>query len=94
VVVVYANHQTDFNICETQLADRCQDYSIEIQLWGEGRAQVFRDGQLFQATWQRLNRNDMLTFIDADGNPLPLQVGNSWFQLVPVDIGPRLTITP
>ncbi len=93
VVVVFANHQTDFSICETQVDNRCLAFSIEIQIWGEGRAWLFRDGQRFTGTWRRVARNDMLILTDADGQPLPLQLGNTWFQMVPTDFDRQIAVS-
>ena len=56
---------------------------MEIELVGNGRAVVFRDGERFEGTWTRNNRHDLLTFQDINGDPLPLQVGNSWIQVIP-----------
>lgn len=82
VVVVYALHQLDMNICEYQTATGCNAFSTEIQLWGQGQAVIFRDGLRYDVTWKRENRYDMLTFYDPAGNPVPLQIGNIWFQVV------------
>ena len=58
-------------------------YSIEIQIWGEGRAIVFRDGQAFEGRWLRPQRPDLIRFVDEAGNPIPLKPGNTWIQVVP-----------
>ncbi|WP_376790830.1 DUF3048 domain-containing protein [Thermoflexus sp.] len=81
VVVVYAHHQTT-DIVE----DRLGSLSIEIQIWGSGRVQVFRDGRMFEGQWQRFRREDMLRFVDANGKPIPLKPGNTWFQMAPLDM--------
>ncbi len=81
VVVIFANH------LETDILEDTWGgghMSIEIQVWGQGAALIFRDGQMLQGYWRRENREDMLTFWDGEGNPLPLKPGNSWFQLVPL----------
>ena len=44
-------------------------------------------------TWQRVGRNDQLTFTDAAGNPFPLQIGQSWIQVVPGYIPNSLTVS-
>ena len=81
VVVLYANHlETD--IVEDSTGPRIY-YSIEIQIWGEGRAIVFRDGQAFEGKWVRPQRPDMVRFVDNAGNPIPLKPGNTWIQVVP-----------
>jgi hypothetical protein len=81
VVVVSAHHQeTDF------LEDNVGGghFSIEIQIWGQGPATLFRDGQRFEGRWQRTDRNTMLAFSDLNGAILPLKPGNTWFQVVPL----------
>lgn len=82
VVVVYAHHQTT-DILEDQLGN----YSIEIQIWGSGPVRIFRDGRMLEGQWQRFRREDMLRFVDAQGQPIPLKPGNTWFQMVPLDMG-------
>ncbi len=81
IAVVSANHVVT-DIPETEIGQGAN--SIEIQIWGEGPATIFRDGQRFDGRWQRNDPRDMLTFTDLDGNPLPLAPGNTWFQLVPL----------
>ncbi|MFN2136672.1 MAG: DUF3048 domain-containing protein [Candidatus Promineifilaceae bacterium] len=81
VVVVAAQH-VDTWIPETEVGQGAK--SIEIQIWGEGPATVFRDGLRFEGRWHREEPADMLTFTDLDGNPLPLGQGNTWFELVPL----------
>ena len=95
VVVVYAPHVLS-NICECCSPDyspeACRAFSMEIQIWGEGRALVLRDGLMYEATWKREERDDMLTFYDAAGNPLPLQIGNTWFQMAPSNADDIVTV--
>ena len=81
VVALYANH-LDTDIVEDSTGPRIY-YSIEIQIWGEGRAIVFRDGQAFEGRWVRSQRQDLIRFVDDAGNPIPLKPGNTWIQVVP-----------
>ena len=81
IVVISANH-VESGIPETEVRQGAQ--SIEIQIWGEGPATMFRDGQRFDGHWQRNDPQDMITFTDQEGNILPLAPGNTWFQLVPL----------
>lgn len=85
VVLVYAHHiYTDF--WEEMIGDRSNwKLSIQVQLWGQGTALVFRDGEVIPGIWKREGRNDMLTFYHGDGTPLPLKPGNSWMQVVTLD---------
>ncbi len=94
VIFLTPYHVNDANICEQINNGVCAALSIEIQLWGSGPAVVFRDGQQYNVTWHRDGRNDQLTFTDATGNPFPLQIGNSWVQLVPGYLPNPLTVTP
>lgn len=80
VVVIKANH-VNTEIIE----DTGGSPSIQIQIWGEGPAEIFRDGQRYEAIWRRATPEDMLTFYDQEGQILPLAPGNTWFELVPLD---------
>jgi hypothetical protein len=81
VVGVYVNH-VETLIVEDELGSR----SIQIQLWGEGKATVFRDGKAWDVTWKRPNRPDPLMLIGPDGQLFPLKPGNTWFNTVPLDM--------
>jgi len=59
--------------------------SIQFALWYSNRAIIFRDGMQIEAFWQRWEREDMLTLTDEDGNPIPLKVGNTFFEVIPVE---------
>jgi hypothetical protein len=94
VIVISPVHVEDPTICEEIREGTCRHLSVQIQIWGSGNATIFRDGKRYDATWQRLGRNDLLTFIDAAGQPFPLQIGNSWVQVVPTWLNSPLTVTP
>jgi len=83
VVALYANH-LDTDIVEDSTGPRIY-YSIEIQIWGEGRATVFRDGQAFEGRWVRPQRQELIRFVDDAGHSIPLKPGNTWIQVVPLD---------
>ncbi len=57
--------------------------SIQFALWDSNRALIFRDGGQIEAFWQRWERDDMLTLTDEEGNPIPLKVGNTFFEVIP-----------
>jgi hypothetical protein len=94
VVVIFANHEEDATICEQITNGVCTWLSLQAQIWNSGRVVIFRDGQMVEGTWTRTNRSDMLTFTDASGNPLPLQIGNSWFQMMSIYYSNPLSVTP
>ncbi|MCP5098707.1 MAG: DUF3048 domain-containing protein [Chloroflexi bacterium] len=83
VIIIAPFHVEDGTICEEIREDQCAHLSIQIQIWGEGSGLLLRDGQQFNVNWHRAARNDVLTFTDSNGNPFPMQIGNSWVQLVP-----------
>ncbi len=93
VIYLTPFHVNDPEICEQINNGVCAALSIEVQLWGSGPTTVFRDGQRYDVTWNRVGRNDQLTFTDAAGNPFPLQIGNSWVQIVPGYLPDSLSVS-
>ncbi len=91
VLVVYANHVEDGRFLEEDYG-AFKAFGIQIQLWNSGTFKLFRDGQVFDGTWSRTERNEMLKFTDAAGNVLPLKPGKSWLELQRLDA--PLTVTP
>ena len=80
VVVIYADHSfTD--IVESEFQGSVS-YSIEIKLWFEGDAVVFRDGYRYDAHWIRPTREDMIALRRLDGSMFYLKPGNTWFQIM------------
>jgi hypothetical protein len=59
--------------------------SIQFALWYSNRAIIFRDGVQIEAFWQRWERDDMLILTDEAGNPIPLKVGNTFFEVIPTE---------
>ncbi len=89
VLVIYANHVDDVRFLEEDYGN-LKLFGIQIQLWNSGSFKLFRDGQVFDGTWSRTERNQMLKFTDAAGNLLPLKPGKSWIELqrldAPIDV--------
>jgi len=56
--------------------------SLEFELTGSGKALIFRDGQVITAIWKRVALNQMTTYTDAAGQPVPLNRGLTFIQLV------------
>jgi hypothetical protein len=81
VIVAYANHVEDKRYLEEDYG-AFKAFGLQIQLWNEGPVRIFRDGQEFGGKWVRVNRGDMLTFVDPDGNPIPLKPGKTWVEVV------------
>ncbi len=81
VIVAYANHVEDQRYLEEDYG-AFKAFGLQIQLWNEGPVRIFRDGQEFGGKWVRVNRDDLITFIDPDGNPIPLKPGKTWLEVV------------
>jgi hypothetical protein len=80
VVILYADHRLT-DIVESEFQGSVS-YSIEIKLWFEGDAILFRDGQQFPARWVRPTREDLLGLRTLDGEFLPLKPGQTWYQVI------------
>ncbi|RME81369.1 MAG: DUF3048 domain-containing protein [Caldilineae bacterium] len=96
VVILVANHVKTLilehgNKPQGQ-GQKCANCSVQIQLWGEGPAQILRDGQVFVGKWVRPERHSPFRFVDAAGNDIPMKPGNAWWQIVPYEM--NVTITP
>ncbi len=50
--------------------------------WGEGPARVFLDGKMVEGRWTRATETDPLRVVDAAGQPIALNRGQTWICLV------------
>jgi hypothetical protein len=91
IVVLGANHVPTL-ILEHGTVDQGINRSIEIQLWGQGPLKILRDGQVYEGMWVRPERHSPFRFVNAAGEDIPLKPGNSWWQVVPLDM--KVTISP
>jgi hypothetical protein len=94
VIVVFTNDALDRSICETQSGNSCLAFSRVIDLLGSGPAMLFRDGRQYSITWRRDSAGDLLTFENQSGSPVPLQIGNSWIQVIPNSYPEPVSIDP
>jgi len=62
----------------------------DIDMGGEGKASVFKNGKRYDGTW-KADRKTPPTFTDEEGNPIKLHVGRTWFQVVPEDVKIKVT---
>lgn len=81
VVIIWVEHKQT-NIIE----DENKQLSLDIKPWGEGKAVLLRDGYLVTSRWTWGGPGTPLTLYDESGVPLPLAVGNSWIQVVPLNL--------
>ncbi len=50
---------------------------------GSGQAIVFRDGTAITGTWSKTSHTSRTQLLDAAGTPIPLDIGNTWYSIVP-----------
>lgn len=55
---------------------------VEISLLGSGKAYAFRDGQVFEVTWNHPTRESLLTLTFPDGSSYPYKPGKTWFEVI------------
>jgi hypothetical protein len=92
VVLLFVPHRFDKSICEQQSGSSCLASSVEIQLSGLGSAILLRGGHQYEVFWRRYNQREMINLADANGDLVPMQVGNTWYQVIPLDYPDPVTI--
>lgn len=50
---------------------------------GEGRALIFQNGEVSEATWEKSSRSARTRFFDAKGSEVPFVRGAIWIEIVP-----------
>jgi hypothetical protein len=55
---------------------------------GSGKGWVLRDGDAIPVTWKKDAHNVRTQLIGADGKEVPLNPGNTWYSIVPLDKTP------
>ncbi|MBI2984721.1 MAG: DUF3048 domain-containing protein [Candidatus Kerfeldbacteria bacterium] len=58
---------------------------LQMETEGEGRALVFRDGQVVEGTWKKPTAKERTTFLDQQGRPITFNRGPIWISVVPTD---------
>ena len=79
VVVVWAQHSP------TGARDVTGSMTYDIKLTGSGNCAVFHNGVRYDGTWEA-GATTPPSFKAADGSPLKLAPGNTWFQVVSPDV--------
>ncbi|MGH2541801.1 MAG: DUF3048 C-terminal domain-containing protein, partial [Ardenticatenaceae bacterium] len=80
-VVVLFSERTITPIVEDSLGNR----SLHFKLHGEGRALLFRDGQVWDARWLREGENTLIRVVDGQGDVISFAVGQTAVQIVSTD---------
>lgn len=55
----------------------------EIETVGNGEAVIFRDGKVFEGTWEKKSRKDRTQWYDKEGKPIGLKAGKIWIEILP-----------
>lgn len=55
---------------------------IDINLTGSGPAFAFRDGQMFEAVWNRADKNSVLFLTLPDGTYYSYKPGTTWYEVI------------
>ena len=58
-------------------------YRQSILTTGSGKADIFQNGTVTEATWQKNSRAEQLKFVDGDGKEIALNRGQTWIGAVP-----------
>jgi hypothetical protein len=71
----------------TQYMDAAHNYVPETEVVGSGDGIVMTDGTAIKVTWSKASDADQIKLTTADGSPVVLNPGNTWFELVPSGSG-------
>jgi hypothetical protein len=64
---------------------RINEQTVLMQTVGTGKAIVFRDGTAIVGTWNKASHKARTELLDANGQAIPLDAGNTWYSIVPLD---------
>lgn len=56
---------------------------LDIYVGGEGKAWIFRDGQVIEGIWKKASRKDRTLFYDQTGQEVEFNRGNTWVHVIP-----------
>jgi hypothetical protein len=74
VVVLFAS--------TTNTLENTRSEIIKIDLIDSGKAYAFRDGQMYELTWNRPEADSVLYLTFPDGSLYPYKPGQTWYQVV------------
>ncbi|NPV59148.1 MAG: DUF3048 domain-containing protein [Actinobacteria bacterium] len=73
-------------VTDSGLRDTTGAFVPESRVTGSGKCLVFTGGKVYHATWRKDNRNSPTVFVDENGNPVPLNAGQTWIHLINEEI--------
>jgi hypothetical protein len=65
--------------------DSAGNPTVELGVIGKGNAVFLRDGEAYKGRWRKESAEEPLEWLDRDGDPFPLQLGQTWIEVLPVD---------
>ena len=71
----------------SDIVDASGSHSPTVDLTGDGRAWILRDGRLIQGRWVRPGLDDVTDFQTRSGERIALAPGRTFVQLIPADDG-------
>ncbi len=74
IVTIFVPHRFFLKSSDTEI--------FEIDLVGSGDATVFRNGKVYEAQWERTDKNLPLAIQKPNGAPFPLKPGITFFQVL------------
>ncbi len=63
---------------------RIGESTVIMQTVGSGAGWVIRDGDVIPVTWKKASHAARAQLLDASGKDVPLDAGNTWYEIVPV----------
>ena len=67
------------------------DGYVTMQLVGSGKAEIFVNGKVMQATWERSAMSGQTTFYDENGKEFTFAPGNTWIEVYPSNTTDKVT---
>lgn len=55
----------------------------QVKTIGSGKAFVFQNGEVIEATWKKDSASERMHFVDADGKDIAMNAGTTWIEVVP-----------
>ena len=68
---------------DTGRRDSANQRVPDFRVTGEGRATIYRDGQVVEGSWVRESESDWFTLSGEDGEEIGLSRGRTWYHLIP-----------
>lgn len=79
-------------ILDTTMSKVLEDgYREQITTIGSGKARIFQNGTVVDATWTKPDRATQITFSSGDGTEVKLNRGQTWITAIPVNQGGAVT---